>query len=157
MNDASPGSTRSTALVSVVSRLSLCFTGGAVGAAVQVGILWLIRYGGLPWVSALQVGGGVSGTTAGVNLLWGAFWGVLLAPFLHGARANPLLFGGFVSVFPTLVQWLLVYPIYLQQGFLGLRSGTAVPVVAVFGNLVWAWSAVYWVRFGLNGGAPEPG
>jgi hypothetical protein len=69
------------------------------------------------------------------RIVWGGIWGfVFLLPFLNSKLITK---GAIISIFPTLVQLLVVFPLKAHKGYLGLDLGMYTPVFVVFFNLVW--------------------
>ena len=124
--------------------LSLCFAAGVVGALVNSLAAWAAgRYG---LTAALGVGLAPVLAPAWIysRLVWGGLWALQLALPL---RRSPVLLGLLISIAPTVFQLLWVYPYRLGYGWLGLELGLLTPVLVWAFNLVWAWSAVAWLRW----------
>ena len=48
-----------------------------------------------------------------------------------------ILKGALISVFPTLVQFFVIFPLQAKKGYFGLELGLYTPVLVTFFNLVW--------------------
>lgn len=77
------------------------------------------------------------------RLVWGGLFGLLLAlPLRLGPVSRALL----VSLVPTAVQLLVVFPLMAGKGVLGLELGAATPLFVLAANAVWGLAAVAWLR-----------
>ena len=69
---------------------------------------------------------------------------VFVLPFLN----NKLIAkGAIISIFPTLVQLLVVFPLKAHKGYLGLDLGMYTPMFVIFFNLVWGIVAALSIQF----------
>jgi hypothetical protein len=67
--------------------------------------------------------------------VWGGIWGLLfVVPWLN---SKPITKGAILSLFPTLVQLLVVFPIQAKKGYFGLMLGAYTPIFVVVYNLIW--------------------
>jgi hypothetical protein len=79
------------------------------------------------------------------RIVWGGIWGlVFVLPFLNSKLITK---GAIISIFPTLVQLLVVFPLKAHKGYLGLDLGMYTPVFVVFFNLVWGIVAALAIKF----------
>jgi hypothetical protein len=67
---------------------------------------------------------------------------MFLLPWLKG---SVVLRGLLFSIAPTLVAWLIVFPLR-GMGPLGLKVGALMPFLAIVLNAVWGIGAALWVR-----------
>ena len=77
------------------------------------------------------------------RLVIGGLWGTLL---MLPLSRNPLLRGVLISVPPTLVQLLWIFPYQSGLGWLGLELGMLTPLYVWASWLIWGWIAVLWAR-----------
>ena len=122
---------------------SICVTGGLFGALANSVFVWMA--GAYGWTAAIGVALAPEWTRPWLyqRLVWGAIWGLVFVPrFL----ANSVFWRGLlVSLGPTLVQLLIVFPNQLDKGYLGLDLGNLTPLVVVLANAVWGWAAAVWL------------
>ena len=79
------------------------------------------------------------------RIVWGGIWGlVFLLPFLNNKLITK---GAIISIFPTLVQLLVVFPLKAHKGYLGLDLGMYTPIFVIFFNLVWGIVAALSIQF----------
>jgi len=124
--------------------LSFVFAAGALGGLANGGVLYAIHRAG--WLAAIGVRMPVAGSWPWLyqRIVWGGIWGVLfLSPIL---KKTVLLRGIVLSVAPTLVQLLVVFPFTTNGGWLGLGYGVLTPVAVVAVNAVWGVAADLYLR-----------
>ncbi|MFA5939425.1 MAG: hypothetical protein WC809_08735 [Sinimarinibacterium sp.] len=123
--------------------LSLAFAAGVIGALINSLAVWAAgRYG---LTAALGVGIAPALIPAWLypRLVWGGLWGLqLLLPL----RGHPFVLGIVLSLAPTLFQLLCMFPYRSGYGWLGLELGVLTPVLVWVFNLIWAWTAIAWLR-----------
>jgi len=61
-------------------------------------------------------------------------FGVFVFPFLNSRLITK---GALISIFPTLVQLLVVFPLKAGKGYFGMDLGMYTPVFVVFFNMTW--------------------
>jgi hypothetical protein len=124
--------------------LSLVFAAGCWGALWNSLAVWL--FGVLKIAPALGVHIAPPLTPAFLypRLVWGGLWGLLfLLPL--GQLSFPVR-GLLFSLGPTLAQLFLVFPFKAHQGVLGLHLGHLTPLLVVFYNAIWGWTAGLWLN-----------
>lgn len=122
---------------------SICVTGGVLGALANSVFIWMA--GAYGWSAALGVAIAPEWTRPWLyqRLVWGGIWGLA---FLPRFWVNSFFWRGLlVSLAPTLVQLLVVFPNQLGKGYFGLDLGNLTPVLVVAANAVWGWAAALWV------------
>ncbi len=130
--------------MSLPKDLGAAFSAGAFGGLANGLAVWL--FGRLGITAALGVGiaPGLSPAMLYPRIVWGGLWGFL---FLLGRpRGNAWKRGLVLSLGPTLVQLLYIFPLKSGQGVLGLDLGLLTPLFVVFFNAVWGLAAVLWFR-----------
>jgi len=76
--------------------------------------------------------------------VWGGLWGlVFVLPFMNTKLITK---GAIISIFPTFVQLLVVFPLKANKGYFGMDLGMYTPVFVVFFNLVWGIVASLAIR-----------
>jgi hypothetical protein len=67
--------------------------------------------------------------------VWGGLWGlVFVLPFMNTRLITK---GAIISIFPTLVQLLVLFPLKAGKGYFGMDLGMYTPAFVVFFNLIW--------------------
>lgn len=123
----------------VLRALALGYAAGAVGALANSLVLVAAADAGL--LRALGVAIAPAFTPAWLypRLVWGGLFGLGLAlPWPSGRWVRR---GLLLSLAPTLVQLLVVFPWKAGQGLLGLELGAATPLVVLAVNAVWGVAA----------------
>ncbi|WP_300164562.1 hypothetical protein [Solidesulfovibrio sp.] len=123
--------------------ISLCFTAGLVGGLVGGVLLWMAgQYG---WTAAMNVKLAPEWTLAWLcpRLVLGGLWGLLLTP--RFMPDSVFWRGLLVSLGPTLVQLLAVFPSDPAAGMWGMGLGDLTPLVVAADNAVWGWAAAFWL------------
>jgi len=59
---------------------------------------------------------------------------VFVLPFMNNKLITK---GAIISIFPTLVQLLVVFPLKAGKGYFGMDLGMYTPAFVVFFNLIW--------------------
>ena len=130
-------------MLGLLGRVSVCFAGGVFGALVSSLGAWLAgQYG---WIAAVGVTIVPRWEAAWVypRLVHGGLWGLL---FLLPVFARTRFWRGlWLSLAPTLVQLLFIFPGDAQAGFGGLGHGAWTPVLVLAANAVWGWVTACWV------------
>ncbi|EGG99401.1 hypothetical protein imdm_1139 [gamma proteobacterium IMCC2047] len=62
-------------------------------------------------------------------------------------QSKPLLKGTLLSLFPTLVQLLVVFPYKTRYGIAGLELGILTPAFVLFFNWIWGVVTALTIRF----------
>ena len=123
--------------------LSLFFAAGALGGLANSLVVW--GFGELSINQALGVAIAPTLSPAWLypRIVWGGLWGLAFAlPLSTGWVTRGLL----LSLGPSLVQLLVVFPFKANKGLLGLELGAFTPVLVLLFNAVWGIVASWWVR-----------
>ena len=79
------------------------------------------------------------------RIVWGGIWGlVFVLPFLNNRLIAK---GALISIFPTLVQLLVVFPLKAGKGYFGMDLGMYTPAFVVFFNLVWGVVTALFIKY----------
>ncbi len=131
----------------LMSRLSICFAAGCVGALVNSWVVWYLGRRGIPQQFGVGIAPKWSATYLYARLVWGGIWGLVFAvPFWRsgfwtGVFSRGILF----SFIPTLFQLLVVFPVFQDKGMFGLALGTLTPVFVCLYNAVWGFYTALWL------------
>jgi hypothetical protein len=129
--------------------LSLVFVAGALGGLINSVLVWWFGAVGFTGALGVKIAPQFTAPWLYQRLVWGGLWGCLfLVPL--GNRSFPVR-GLIYSLGPTLVQLFLVFPLKAQKGVMGLQLGYLTPLLVVFYNAVWGYTAGLW----LNRVGPE--
>jgi len=122
----------------------ICFAAGCAGALVNSLAVWLSGKYGITDVFGVTMAPALTPAWVYPRIVWGGIWGFL---FLLPWNARPLVKGAFLSIFPTIAQLLVVFPIQAHKGYLGLELGLLTPLFVIVFNLIWGWAAAFLIKF----------
>ena len=129
---------------SLVSKMSHTFAAGCFGGLVNSLVVLLSVHYHLNHLLGVKLSPSFSFPWLYPRIVWGGIWGFL---FLLPLRGGSALKNGFLlSLGPTLVQLLLVFPYKAHKGFLGMQLGTLTPLFVLFVNLFWGLAAAIWMK-----------
>lgn len=118
-----------------MKKLFIFFAAGCVGALANSLAIWQCASLGL--MSAFDVAIAPALTPAWLypRIVWGGLWGLLFVLPMLSSRL--LLKGAVLSLFPTLFQLFIVFPMLTHKGVAGLDLGLLTPVFVLFFNGIW--------------------
>ncbi len=127
--------------------LSLTFTAGAFGGLANALVVWFFGYKGLSQMIGVNIAPKLSTALIYSKAVWGGLWGLLFAVALQ----PDLLFlkAALISLAPTAVQLMYVFPKDPAAGMYGLKLGRLTPLAVIFFNLIWALAAAIWIYFAI--------
>ena len=125
-------------------RSSLAFAAGAVGAVVNSFVVWLVGQAGITAIAGVRLAPSFHPSWMYTRIVWGALWGFLL--LLPYARSRPITRGVVLSLVPSAVQLLFLFPTQTPHGLFGLGLGALTPVFILAFNAVWGIVAAFWFR-----------
>ncbi len=127
-----------------MKKLLICFAAGCLGALANSLAAWAFgEYGitkqfGVAMAPALKLG------WLYPRIVWGGIWGlVFVLPFMNTRLITK---GAIISLFPTLVQLLVIFPLKAGKGYFGLELGMYAPAFVVFFNLIWGVVAALTIK-----------
>ncbi len=127
-------------------RLLVVFGAGALGGLVNSLVVWFFGFYDINQSLGVEITPGLSPEWLYPRVVWGGLWGFLfLLPML---RSRMLAQSFVLSLFPTIVQLLVVFPYQMGVGFAGFQLGLLTPVLVIFFNWVWALTAAVALRLG---------
>ena len=128
-----------------MKKLLICFAAGCLGALANSLTAWAFGEYGIN--KQLGVAMAPVLTTAWLypRIVWGGIWGFLFVlPFMN---TKLILKGALISLFPTLLQFFVIFPLQAKKGYFGLELGLYTPVLVTFFNLVWGVAAALAIKF----------
>ena len=126
-------------------KLMICFAAGCAGALINSLAVWVFgKYGIMDFFSVAMTPK-LTPEWIYPRIVWGGLWGFLfLLPIWN---AQPLAKGAFLSIFPTIGQLLVVFPIQAKKGYLGIELGLLTPIFVIILNLIWGWVAAFSIKY----------
>lgn len=128
-----------------MKKILVYFAAGCLGGLANSLALWAFGAYGITHLIGVAIAPTLTPAWLYPRIVWGGIWGfVFLLPFLNSKLITK---GAIISIFPTLVQLLVVFPLKAHKGYFGLDLGMYTPVLVVFFNLVWGIVAALAVKF----------
>jgi hypothetical protein len=128
-----------------MKKLLVYFSAGCLGGLANSLAVWAFGANGITHQFGVAIAPTLTPAWLYPRIVWGGIWGfVFLLPFLN---SKLILKGAIISIFPTLVQLFVVFPLKAHKGYLGLDLGMYTPVFVVFFNLVWGIVAAFAIKF----------
>jgi hypothetical protein len=128
-----------------MKKILVCFAAGCLGALISSLVSWQAGELGLARWAGVSIAPTLSADWLCPRIVWGGLWGLLfMLPFL---KSRFFLKGMLLSLVPTLVELLYVFPYKTQHGLMGLKLGMWAPVFVLVVNWVWGVVTATAIRF----------
>ncbi|MGA7143102.1 MAG: hypothetical protein WBY47_01250 [Desulfobacterales bacterium] len=128
-----------------MKKILVYFAAGCLGGLANSLAVWAFGAYGITHQFGVAIAPTLTPAWLYPRIVWGGIWGfVFLLPFLNSKLITK---GAIISIFPTLVQLLVVFPLKAHKGYLGLDLGMYTPAFVVFFNLVWGIVAALAIKF----------
>jgi hypothetical protein len=125
-------------------KICLYFSAGAAGGLANSLAVWLFGYWGITTTLGVSIAPALTPGYLYPRIVWGGIWALLFVfPFM---RSKPIKKGVILSIFPTLVQLLVVFPLKAKKGYLGIELGLLTPLFVIVFNAIWGIFAGLVVR-----------
>ncbi|MDJ0893634.1 MAG: hypothetical protein QNJ92_00715 [Alphaproteobacteria bacterium] len=128
--------------MTLLQKLSLGFTAGALGAVANVVFVWLVVSAGIAAAAGITLPG--PPPLPGFlykQIVWGGLWGFLfVAPILSRSWWQRGLVVGLLASLVALFVFIPQTPL----GTAGLNAGAMFPVLVLLANSVWGLAAAWW-------------
>ena len=126
--------------------LLIFFSAGCLGALANSIALWLFGYFGITTSFGVSLAPALTPNYLYPRIVWGGLWGLLfILPML---KSRLLLKGAVLSLFPTVVQLFVVFPLKANKGIAGVELGLLTPVFVLFFNWVWGFFSALTIKIG---------
>jgi hypothetical protein len=127
-----------------MKKLLIFFAAGCVGALVNSISIWLLGDQGITARLGIAIAPSLSPSWLYPRIVWGGLWGLLfILPLLP---SRPLLKGLLISLAPSAVQLLLLFP-QANKGLGGIELGNFTPLLVLFVNGVWGIATAATIRY----------
>lgn len=128
-----------------MKKILVYFAAGCLGGLANSLAVWAFGAYGITHQFGVAIAPTLTPAWLYPRIVWGGIWGfVFLLPFLNSKLITK---GAIISIFPTLVQLLVVFPLKAHKGYFGLDLGMYTPAFVVFFNLVWGIVAALAIKF----------
>ncbi len=128
-------------MANFLRRLTVFFAAGALGGLANAVAVGLYKSLGAASAHGFHLAQGLNRPMLYQRVVWGGIWGLV---FLLPLKAGPLAKGLWLSLAPSLVQLLVVFPAR-GQGMFGAQLGTFTFVQVLLFNAVWGLTAALWL------------
>jgi hypothetical protein len=127
-----------------MKKLLICFAAGCLGALANSLAVWAFGDYGITKHFGVAIAPALKPAWLYPRIVWGGLWGlVFVLPFLNSKLITK---GAVISIFPTLVQLLVVFPLQAGKGYFGMDLGMYTPAFVVFFNLIWGGVAAIAIK-----------
>jgi hypothetical protein len=122
-----------------MKKICLYFSAGSAGGLANGLVVWLFGYWGITTDFGVSIAPVLSPEYLYPRIVWGGIWAFLfVVPFM---KSKPIKKGIILSIFPTLVQLLVVFPLKAKKGYLGIDLGLLTPLFVIVFNAIWGMFA----------------
>jgi len=129
----------------LAKRLTVIFAAGCLGGLANSLAVWLFGAYGITKSLGVRIAPDLSPTWLYPRLVWGGIWGLLF--LLPVFRSSVLKRGLLLSLGPTIIQLLVVFPYKADQGMMGMGLGALTPLLVFVFNAIWGITVAIWLRF----------
>ena len=118
-----------------MKRILICYAAGCLGALANSLTVWFFGDSGITNALNVAIAPALTPGWLYPRIVWGGIWGFMfILPVLN---SYPIRKGLLFSLFPTLIQLLVVFPIQARKGYMGFELGLFTPLFVVFFNMIW--------------------
>ena len=129
---------------SLLREAALTFSAGSFGSLINSLTVWLFGLIGITLLLGVKIAPALTPAWLYPRLVWGGLWGFLFLLPIYALSRQPFWVRGlWLSLIPTAVQLLLVFPIKDGKGLLGLSLGILTPLFVLLFNAVWGVSTAF--------------
>lgn len=118
-----------------MKRLLIYFAAGSLGALANSIAVWLFGSFGITKLFGVSIAPTLTPDWLYPRIVWGGIWGLFFVLPMFQSRL--LLKGALLSLLPTVVQLLVVFPLKADKGIAGLDLGLSTPLFVIFFNWIW--------------------
>lgn len=118
-----------------MKKLLIYFAAGSLGALANSIAVWLFGSFGITKLFGVSITPTLTPDWLYPRIVWGGIWGLFFVLPMFQSRL--LLKGALLSLLPTAVQLLVVFPLKADKGIAGLDLGLSTPLFVIFFNWIW--------------------
>ena len=127
-----------------LQKLSLYFAAGSLGGLINSLAVWASGAYGISAALNVAIAPRLTPGWLYPRVVWGGLWGLLFV--LPLVKSRVVLRGLILSLGPSLVQLLYIFPTLQHKGMLGMQLGSLTPVLVLLFNAIWGVAAALWLR-----------
>lgn len=131
----------------MIRKISVAFTGGALGALVDSFNIWFMGKIGISDLIGLSMKPEFTAPWLYQRMVWGGIWMLLL--LLPLLKRKVILRGCLFSLLPSAIMLFIVLP-GMGKGLFGLGFGAVTPVVVIGLNCIYGMVASAWFKNGTS-------
>jgi hypothetical protein len=128
-----------------MNRALIFFAAGCLGALINSLVVWLFGDLGVTKFLGVSISPALTAGWLYPRIVWGGIWGLLF--FLPMFDSKPFFKGTILSLYPTMVQLFIVFPIKAKKGIAGIELGVLTPAVVFVFNWVWGVATSLTIRY----------
>ena len=123
---------------------ALYFSAGALGGLANAIAVWFGGSKGITAAFGVMISPPLTPAMLYHRIAWGGIWGLIF--FLPLTVKSTILKALLYSLGPTFVQLFIIFPERAHKGMMGLQLGTLTPLLVVIFNLIWALTALLFLK-----------
>jgi len=119
--------------------LAVCFSAGLIGALANSIAAWLFGVWGVTSLAGVHLAPSLTLPWLYPRLVWGGIWGLIYFFSVGGikSRKHWVRKALWISLLPSAVQLLYVFPYSTPYGPFGMALGNLVPLFVLIYNFIW--------------------
>lgn len=126
-------------------KLLIFFAAGCIGALANSLTVWLFGQYGITSSFGVSIAPSLTPAWLYPRLVWGGIWGLLFILPLLSSRW--LVKGTILSLFPTVVQLFVIFPLMAHKGIGGIDLGLLTPLFVIFFNWIWGVTTAMTIKY----------
>ncbi len=119
-------------------KLMILFAAGCLGGLANALVVWQFGASGINTYMGVNIAPHLSAGWLYPKIVWGGIWGVVFLLPLYSSR--PMMKGAILSLMPTAIQLLVIFPFQAHKGIGGVELGLLTPLMVLVFN--WSWGVV---------------
>jgi hypothetical protein len=126
-------------------KLLIYFAAGCLGALANSVAVWLFGDFSITRAAGVSIAPALTPAWLYPRIVWGGIWGLtFVLPMLNSRLITK---GAILSLFPSVVQLFIVFPLKANKGLAGLELGLLTPLFVLFFNFVWGVITAVTIKF----------
>ncbi len=128
-----------------MKKLLVFFSAGCLGALANSIAVWQFGQLGITSTFGVSIAPALTPGWLYPRIVWGGLWGLLfILPML---QSKLFLKGAILSLFPSVVQLFVIFPLKAGKGVAGVELGLLTPLFVLFFNWVWGIATAATIKF----------
>ncbi len=118
-----------------MKKLMILFAAGCLGGLANSLVVWQFGSLGISASVGVNIAPNLSAHWLYPRIVWGGIWGLVFLLPMYASK--PMMKGAILSLLPSAIQLLVVFPFKAHQGMGGVELGLLTPALVLFFNWVW--------------------